>query len=59
MTNNLPVKLYFSSVGGMSFWFLFLGFDFLQYFCYIVQVWFLGYWAAQYDSLPADKVPVP
>ncbi|KIK53742.1 hypothetical protein GYMLUDRAFT_178425, partial [Collybiopsis luxurians FD-317 M1] len=53
------VKLYTSAVGGnhaVFFFSTFLAMTVLTHFMGVVQTWFLGYWAAQYE-LPG-KVPI-
>ncbi|KIK55022.1 hypothetical protein GYMLUDRAFT_264341 [Collybiopsis luxurians FD-317 M1] len=53
------VKLYTSAVGGnhaVFFFSTFLAMTVLTHFMGVIQMWFLGYWAAQYE-LPG-KVPI-
>ena len=53
------MKLYLFNLGGFFFWLLFLGGLVSQDLGDIVQVWFLGYWASQYDTHPANEVSAP
>ena len=56
------VKLYFSGLGGnhqAAFWLSFVG-GLVIYMCFnILEPWFLGYWARQYEERPASEVKVP
>lgn len=52
------MKLYLFSLGGPSFWFIFLGSLFFAQAGNSAQSWFLGYWASQYSKQPAWAVPV-
>ncbi|OCH90238.1 hypothetical protein OBBRIDRAFT_812797 [Obba rivulosa] len=55
------LKLYLSSVGGTRpylFWSFCLGAYFLSDLTMIVQSWFLGYWAQQYEDSSQDEVNV-
>ncbi|KAH7097252.1 hypothetical protein BKA62DRAFT_751274 [Auriculariales sp. MPI-PUGE-AT-0066] len=44
------LKLYFSSLGGVGFWLLYLGGVGGANLGIVVQTWFLGSWARQYDG---------
>ena len=56
------VKLYFNGLGGKhpaAFWLSFMG-GLVLYMCFnILEPWFLGYWARQYEEKPASEVKVP
>ncbi|KAK0459012.1 uncharacterized protein EV420DRAFT_1642713 [Desarmillaria tabescens] len=54
-------KLYLASLGGRHvflFFVSFLGAFSIQQFVVIVQTWYLGYWASQYDDHKPADVPV-
>lgn len=56
------VKLYLSNLGGrhvLIFWMGILAFLFFAQAGETLQMWFLGYWAEQYEQRPADQVKVP
>ncbi|KAH7108534.1 hypothetical protein BKA62DRAFT_682512 [Auriculariales sp. MPI-PUGE-AT-0066] len=44
------LMLYFSSLGGVGFWLVYLGGILASNVVIVIQTWFLGYWASQYDS---------
>jgi hypothetical protein len=48
------VRLYLSNLGPMGFWILVLLGMGLADFASIMQTWFLGYWAKQYEVPDAD-----
>ncbi|EPT00314.1 hypothetical protein FOMPIDRAFT_1023884 [Fomitopsis schrenkii] len=56
------MKLYFNGLGGNhqgAFWLSFIG-GLILYMCLnILEPWFLGYWARQYEEMPASEVKVP
>ncbi|KAI0725238.1 hypothetical protein C8Q72DRAFT_853404 [Fomitopsis betulina] len=56
------MKLYFNGLGENhqgAFWFSFIG-GLVLYMCFnILEPWFLGYWARQYEEMPASEVNVP
>lgn len=54
-------KLYLTSLGGhhiFLFFTAFLGVFSIQQFVGIIQTWYLGYWASQYDEHKSEDVPV-
>ncbi|KAK0496137.1 P-loop containing nucleoside triphosphate hydrolase protein [Armillaria luteobubalina] len=54
-------KLYLTSLGGRHiflFFAAFLGAFSIQQFVVIMQTWYLGYWASQYDDHKSEDVPV-
>ncbi|KAK0480781.1 hypothetical protein IW261DRAFT_1685339 [Armillaria novae-zelandiae] len=54
-------KLYLTSLGGhhiFLFFAAFLGAFSIQQFVVIMQTWYLGYWASQYDDHRPEDVPV-
>ncbi|KAK0220002.1 hypothetical protein IW262DRAFT_1381904 [Armillaria fumosa] len=54
-------KLYLTSLGGhhiFLFFAAFLGAFSIQQFVVIMQTWYLGYWASQYDDHRSEDVPV-
>ena len=55
------MKLYFNGLGGNHqaiFWLSFIG-GLIIFECFTVfQTWFLGYWARQYEEMPASDVKV-
>ncbi|PBK67602.1 P-loop containing nucleoside triphosphate hydrolase protein [Armillaria solidipes] len=54
-------KLYLTSLGGhhiFLFFAAFLGAFSIQQFVGIMQAWYLGYWASQYDDHKSEDVPV-
>ncbi|KAH8120523.1 hypothetical protein DFH11DRAFT_1560461 [Phellopilus nigrolimitatus] len=53
------VKLYLLNLGGPFFWSFFLASIFLCDLAIVLQTWWLGYWASQYDTHPAAEVSVP
>ncbi|KZV96966.1 P-loop containing nucleoside triphosphate hydrolase protein [Exidia glandulosa HHB12029] len=55
---TLMTSLYFYALGGVAFWAAFLCSMFGSEILKILQTWFLGYWAALYDTRPASDVPV-
>ncbi|TFY83125.1 hypothetical protein EWM64_g881 [Hericium alpestre] len=55
------MKMYFTSMGGSHvtlFWIVFLGGIALVDILNVLQIWFLGYWAEQYDFRPASDVHI-
>ncbi|KAF9516655.1 hypothetical protein BS47DRAFT_1371638 [Hydnum rufescens UP504] len=52
------LMLYFSSMGGPGFWIAYLGAIAASDLLAVVQTWFLGFWASQYEVMPQDRVPV-
>ncbi|KZT67108.1 multidrug resistance-associated ABC transporter [Daedalea quercina L-15889] len=55
------MKIYFNGLGGnrqAMFWFSFIGGLILYEVITVSQTWFLGYWARQYDEMPASEVRV-
>jgi hypothetical protein len=58
MFNLLLVKPYFDALGGghtFLFFLAFMFFDIAHEALYNCSVWYLGYWAGQYDDLNRDK----
>jgi ABC-type glutathione transport system ATPase component len=56
------LKLYFTSLGGswpVAFWAFLLGCFTMVELLNTYQMWFLGYWAHQYDLFPPSQVNVP
>ncbi|EJD04272.1 uncharacterized protein FOMMEDRAFT_106872 [Fomitiporia mediterranea MF3/22] len=53
------IKLYLFNLGGPLFWFCFLSSMFVVDFASVIQTWYLGYWASQYEDHPASEVSVP
>ncbi|KAJ7700269.1 hypothetical protein B0H16DRAFT_1642910 [Mycena metata] len=56
-----PLKMYFLAMGGkypIFFFVLFFAGLFFDQIVVALRVWMLGYWASQYDVLPADQVNV-
>ncbi|KAI5124482.1 hypothetical protein M0805_008364 [Coniferiporia weirii] len=53
------VKLYLLNLGGPIFWFFFLAAMLLCDLANVIQTWFLGYWASQYDHHHPSEVSVP
>ncbi|KIJ45713.1 hypothetical protein M422DRAFT_227467 [Sphaerobolus stellatus SS14] len=53
------MRMYLSSLGGISFWVIFLVSMLLAQTANSFQSWFLGYWAEQYNGQPAESVRVP
>ncbi|KAL5534538.1 hypothetical protein ACEPAG_1001 [Sanghuangporus baumii] len=53
------VKLYLSNLGGPLFWFCFLSSIFVVDLANVIQTWYLGYWAAQYEKHDPSEVSVP
>ncbi|KAH9912641.1 uncharacterized protein B0H18DRAFT_889646 [Fomitopsis serialis] len=56
------LRMFFSSLGGghqFVFWTLFVGTLVLSQLCETVQIWFLGYWAQQYEEHDPSEVNVP
>ncbi|PBK89773.1 P-loop containing nucleoside triphosphate hydrolase protein [Armillaria gallica] len=54
-------KLYLTSLGGhhiFLFFAAFLGAFSVQQFVGIMQTWYLGYWASQYDDHKSEDVPI-
>ena len=55
------VRLYFNGLGGnhqILFWLTFIGGLILYEVLTVLQTWFLGYWARQYEEMPASEVKV-
>ena len=52
------VELYTHSLGGSIFWSVLLTAMSFAYVLGVLELWFLGYWAAQYDGHDASSVPV-
>ncbi|KAH9907116.1 ABC transporter type 1, transmembrane domain-containing protein [Fomitopsis serialis] len=56
------MKLFMHALGGshqLFFWLSFLG-GLVFYMTFsILQTWFLGYWARQYEEMPASEIKVP
>lgn len=53
------MKLYFASLGGkhrVFYWIALLSILCLSEFTDNMTVWFLGYWARQYEERPAEEV---
>jgi hypothetical protein len=60
MFNLLLVKPYFDALGGghtFLFFFGYLFFEIVHVTVYNVTIWFLGYWAGQYED-PTREKPV-
>ena len=53
------VKLYFTSMGGPLFWFIFVGGMLFTEFTLVIQTWFLGLWASEYQEHDPSEVSVP
>ncbi|KZT67112.1 P-loop containing nucleoside triphosphate hydrolase protein [Daedalea quercina L-15889] len=61
-SNDVAVKLYLASLGGKHlwlFWVSFIGLLAISQSLENVQVWFLGYWARQYEVRNPSEVNVP
>jgi hypothetical protein len=62
MTDTLStVRLFLKALGGnhiFIFFAVFLGMVIATEFCGVFQTWFLGYWAGQYEKMPAKDVNV-
>lgn len=52
------IKLYTDHFGGAFFWLCSLGGYVLAFGLSASAVWFLGYWASQYETHPSSSVPV-
>ena len=55
---RLAVKLYTDTLGGLVFWAVLVSAMIIAYILGVLEVWFLGYWATQYNGLNASSVPV-
>ncbi|KAH9829684.1 uncharacterized protein C8Q71DRAFT_887948 [Rhodofomes roseus] len=56
------MRLLFGALGGnhqVFFWFSFIGGLMLYMVFNILETWFLGFWARQYEEVPASEVNVP
>ncbi|KZT67587.1 P-loop containing nucleoside triphosphate hydrolase protein [Daedalea quercina L-15889] len=56
------LKMFFSSLGGSQqsiFWFLCVGTLVLSQICDTIQIWYLGYWARQYEDHEPSEVNAP
>ena len=60
-TNSYQVRMYLLAIAGqyplLFFIVFFGGLAFYESFV-ALRIWFLGYWALQYDYLPPDEVNV-
>lgn len=55
----MAVRFYFSGLGGdhkAAFWLVFVGGLVIYEVFTILQTWWLGYWALQYEKMPASEV---
>lgn len=52
------LKLYTGEIGGPLFWTVFLAGLIASHFLSTVRIWFLGYWASQYNTHESGSVPV-
>jgi ABC-type sulfate/molybdate transport systems ATPase subunit len=52
------VKLYTDTLGGFVFWGVLVTAMIIAYILGVLEVWFLGYWATQYNGRDASSVPV-
>ena len=55
------VKLFTNNLGGtnpVTFWMLFAGGLFVSNILLNLQMWFMGYWAEQYDIYPPEQVNI-
>ena len=53
------VKLFFVTLGGsfpFLFYLSFTGLMFIEETMQVLQTWYLGYWAQQYDERPAEEI---
>ncbi|KAJ7093000.1 hypothetical protein B0H15DRAFT_972793 [Mycena belliarum] len=53
------VNLYLRGLGGLGFYTIFIGGYFMSYTSQILATWYLGYFAAQYQTSPPGSVPAP
>ena len=56
------VRIYFKGLGGNHqafFWLSFIGGLILYMVFNIMETWWLGFWAQQYEEMPASEVKVP
>ncbi|KDQ10123.1 hypothetical protein BOTBODRAFT_36553 [Botryobasidium botryosum FD-172 SS1] len=51
--------LVIGGMGGFGFWLTAIGFRVASNSVLVLQVWFLGYWASQYEKMVPSEVPVP
>lgn len=59
VTHSIIVKLYLLNLGGFFFWLIVIGCIVLSDLCTVLQTWFLGYWAAQYEIRDPSEVSIP
>lgn len=52
------IKMYTHNFGGVFWWLFSLGGYILAFGLSASAVWFLGYWASQYETHPSSSVPV-
>lgn len=52
------VKLYLSNLGGPFFWFIFVGGVAFTDLTMVLQAWFLGFWASQYQHHDPSEINV-
>jgi hypothetical protein len=52
------VGLYLHGLGGVAFYTVFLGGYFLSHVIELVEIWYLGYFASQYETNPPGTVSV-
>ena len=53
------IKLYLFNLGGIFFWAFFIFAITLTDFLNVVQIWFLGFWAWQYEIHDPSEISVP
>lgn len=50
------VKMYLASLGGLGFWIIFMLAIVVSNLANIVETWFMGYWASQYEGRASTEV---
>lgn len=53
----IAVKSYLAALGGPVFWVAFMTATLYNQAVSIGELWFLGYWASQYEDPQVSKVP--